>query len=116
MKNLIKTLFAKITYTTVLLIFICLLYLGLTGFIIHSYEAQKNEALVSKEEGICIFTDSKPTHETDYLGTVKIGFTMGSGSYKDIISKLIKKARKEYPSAEGIIFDGVDKADVIKFK
>lgn len=83
-------------------------------------EEKKNLATVDQIEGIFIFTDSKPVSEYDYLGSEKLGFTMGSGQYKDVRDKLIKKVKKQYPAATGIIFhfnDGdTDKADAIKLK
>ena len=57
--------------------------------------------------------------EYEYLGTVKSNVTM-SGQYEDVRNNLIRRAKKEYPAAEGIILNlkdgGTDKADVIKFK
>lgn len=84
------------------------------------YDAKNNTAEVEQYEGIYIFTDSKPVKETDYLGSVKVGMSLGSGQYTEIRDKLIKKAKKEYPTCQGIIIhlkDGdTDKADAIKFK
>lgn len=84
------------------------------------YEPKNATAEVDTYEGVYVFTDSKPVKEYDYLGTVKIGFTVGSGQYQDLRDKLIKKAKKEYPSCQGLLFNfkdgGADKADVIKFK
>ncbi|GAB4457020.1 MAG: hypothetical protein OHK0036_20720 [Bacteroidia bacterium] len=85
-----------------------------------SYEPKLNTAEVEQFEGIYVFVDSKPVREYDYLGTEKVVFTLGSGQYRDIRDKLIKKVKKEYPQANGIIFHfnegGADKADAIKLK
>lgn len=76
---------------------------------------EHSHADVNALENILIFTDCKPLNEFETIGNVKVGFSV-SGSYQEIISKLVKKARKDYPTAQGIIFDGNDKAQVIKFK
>ena len=78
------------------------------------YEPKNATAEVDQFAGIYVFKDSKPVKETEFLGTEKVGFSM-SGSYEDVRDKMIKKVRKDYPSAEAIILrDG--KADVVKFK
>lgn len=79
-----------------------------------------NLAEVNQVQGFYIFVDSKPVQEYEYLGTVKSGLTFSSGQYQSIRDILVKKARKEYPLGNGIIFHfhdgGTDKADIVKFK
>jgi hypothetical protein len=45
---------------------------------------------------------------------------MGSGQFQDVRDVLLKKLKKEYPQANGVIFNfhdgGTDKCDAIKFK
>lgn len=86
------------------------------------YDPSKSTAEVEMISGFYVFVDSKPVKEFDYKGTVKSG---GSGvglnpQYTNIRDNMIKKARKEYPDADGIILHlnagGSDKGDVIKFK
>lgn len=81
---------------------------------------KKNLAEVEQMQGFYVFTDSKPVAEYDYLGTVKNSVSFSSGQYQSIRDILIKKARKEYPSGDGIILHfvngGTDKADIIKLK
>ena len=80
-----------------------------------TYDVKASTGEVNTIEGLYIFTDAKPVKETEYLGSVKIGFAV-SGSYQEIINKLAKKVRKEYPAAQALIFDGNDKAQAVKFK
>lgn len=69
--------------------------------------------------GVYVFTDSEPVSKYIVLGRVKsvIGW---SEQYSYLRDKLIRKALKEYPDAEGVILSfvngGVDRAVVIKFK
>ncbi len=69
-----------------------------------------------------MFTDSKPTQEYSYLGSVKTGTALlpRSRQYQPIRDLLIKKINKDYPDADGVIFHFVngaaDVADAIKFK
>jgi hypothetical protein len=90
------------------------------SFKIVTYEPKLATAEVNQMQGIYIFVDSKPVREYDYIGTEKVAMSMGSGQYRDIRDKLIKKVKKEYPNANGIIFyfneGAADKADAIKIK
>lgn len=90
------------------------------GFIVKNiYEVKKSTAEVSQVQGLYIFTDSTPVSEYEYLGTVNASIGM-SGQYTDVKNSLIKKTKKEYADADGIIIylvtGSTDKADVIKFK
>lgn len=80
----------------------------------------KAKAEVNQLQGVYVFTDSKPIKEYDYLGTVKNTFTMGSGQYQPLRDKLIKKLKKDFPTADGAIFyfnnGSTDRCDAIKFK
>lgn len=80
-----------------------------------------NLAEVNQVQGYYIFVDSKPVKEYEYLGTVKVtAWNVSSEQYQGVRDGLIKKARKEYPKGDGIIFNfsasGSDQADVVKFK
>jgi len=91
----------------------------LFAFAVITYEPNKKTAEVEQMEGLYIFTDCEPVLEYEYLGTVKasIGF---SAQYQSVRNKLIKKAKKEFPNAEGLIFHfkagGTDRCDAIKYK
>jgi len=57
----------------------------------------------------------------EYLGTIK-GPALGSHEFDRWVEQLIKKVRKQYPNADGILFDSVIKktfntrVSIIKFK
>jgi hypothetical protein len=84
----------------------------------------KGDAVVEQRQGLYIFNDCKPKSEYIFLGEVTHGnsFTKADGDTPLDQKKdgLAKKARKEFPEAEGIILhlspDAKDRADVIKFK
>jgi hypothetical protein len=94
---------------------------SLFAFTSIKFDQTKATAIVNQYQGIYVYTDAKPQGEHEYLGTVKAkGAAWGSGQYTDIRDRFIKTAKKDYPSAEGIILylqdGGIDRADVIKFK
>lgn len=96
---------------------ICLVSVLLIAFIT---DTEKGDlAQVDRIEGLFIFTDSKPVKSYDYLGTVSISFS-SDAQYIGVRDRLISKAKKKYPNAEGVILNlksgGVDKCDVIIFK
>lgn len=91
----------------------------LVAFAIANYEPKKATGEVEQMQGLYIFTDCKPVLEYEYLGTVKATFSMDS-QYQGVRDKLIRKAKKDFPNADGIILQfksgGTDKCDAIKFK
>ncbi|MFN4084274.1 MAG: hypothetical protein ACK4K9_11645 [Bacteroidia bacterium] len=92
---------------------------SLIAFKVATYEAKRSTAEVEQYQGVFVFTDSKPVMPYDYLGTVKS--TVGWDSqYEGVRDKLIGKAKKEFPTADGLIFHfksgGTDRCDAIKFK
>jgi hypothetical protein len=86
---------------------------------------KKGEAKVLQaDNGLYVFVDSTPTVEYKVLGTVKAGSTAGklfvdAAEYPEKRDRLIKKAKKEFPEAEGVIIYfkelGSDTAEAIKF-
>lgn len=80
-------------------------------------EDEKAKATVDQIEGLYVFIKSKPTAENEYLGSVSKALAW-SGKPEEMLNSMIKKVKKEYPQANGIIFTSVDmdKADAIKFK
>lgn len=90
-----------------------------------------NTAEVNQEQGIYIFTDSKPIQIYEYLGTVKNGMiqtptditgapklgTICDPTYNQLKGSLIKQAKKKYKDFSAIIINGgAMTGDVIKFK
>lgn len=100
------------TKTTLVLAAILIVFSSLTI----KQENKKNLATPDQVEGLYIFSFSKPASETTFLGTVKASITL-TGNNTEAINKMVKKARKEYPTAQAIIVNSdFDKADVISFK
>lgn len=97
------------------------------GVIFTSVEMDKADAVLLNEpngksavdqiEGLYIFIQCRPSAEYDYLGSVKKSLAW-SGNPKEMLNSMIKKVKKDYPQANGIIFTSIDmdKADAIKFK
>lgn len=98
-----------------------LIFFALIGlFSFASYEPRNSTAEVEQIQGCYIFTDSRPVREYKYLGTCKYDGTFGgSPQYQNVRDKLIKRIKKTYPEADGIIFNlhdgGQDRCDAIKF-
>jgi hypothetical protein len=83
--------------------------------------ADKSLAKATNLQGMYVFSDCTPVEKYKYLGTVNRntgGFS--SGQYEDVRDGLLKKAKKDYPNANGIILilksGGTDRADVIQFE
>lgn len=68
------------------------------------YEVNNSTAEVKKERGIYLFTDSEPVAEYEYLGTIKAPWAFGD-AYPIAKRKVLNKLDKEYPKANGIIFN-----------
>lgn len=83
------------------------------------HEIKNSTAEVNQMEGFYIFTDSKPVSPYDSLGVVTTGFMTGT-QYNSIKKNLVKRARKRYPDADGLILQSkntsVDRCIVLKFK
>lgn len=85
------------------------------------HNSDKANAVVNQVQGVYIFIDSKPVAEYEYLGTVSTkGVVSSNPQYLVIRDKLLKRIKKDWPSADGVIFSfnagGADHADAIKFK
>lgn len=84
-------------------------------------QQEKNLAQVEQIQGLYVFVKSKPVNEYEFLGSVKPG-AMGNHEFDNLLQMTIKKAKKEYPQADAILFDGSINqthntiVSVIKFK
>jgi len=76
------------------------------------YEVKNATAEVDTENGILVFTECKPVKEYQYLGEVKIKGIVSSLKYDLMVDKLTKKAKKEYPTANAIIYHTSKQLDV----
>lgn len=92
-----------------------ILALGATSFKL--VEDDKSKGTVEQMEGLYVFIQSKPVAPNEYLGSEKKAIAL-TGKPEEMLNSMIRKAKKDYPQADGIIFTSVsmDKADVIKFK
>jgi len=81
-------------------------------------ENKKDLARVNRVEGYYIFIQCAPIAEYDVLGTVKKTGVTWSGSPEEMYRTLLKRMKKDYPKADGIIFDDVamEHATCIQFK
>lgn len=79
--------------------------------------ADKSAAVVSSEQGVYIFVQCKPVAEYEYLGTIKKSVAL-TGEPSEMLNAMLKKLKKDFPAADGIIFTSadMDKADAVKFK
>lgn len=96
-----------------ILISYCAAIGGITTSVLNQVDSK---AQPDQVQGLYIYYKSKPVSETEYLGTVKAGITW-SGSPAQLLNKLLKKVKDDYPAAQGIIVTAdMDKADAVKFK
>ncbi len=84
---------------------------------ISSKQENTGNANAEQVEGYYIFLLSKPVKAYEYIGTVKTGATW-SGKPEQNLKSILKRVKKDYPKADGIIFQDVsmEKVDAIKFK
>ncbi|MBI4930216.1 MAG: hypothetical protein HY841_05600 [Bacteroidetes bacterium] len=99
-------------------IFIATLTVGLFLTAFKFVADTKSSATVDQKEGIYIFMFSKPTAEYQFLGTVKKTGLVWSGKPAEMFNILLRRCKKDYPQADGLIFSDVDMdhADCVKFK
>lgn len=85
--------------------------------VISDYRVEKKTAEVRQVEGIYVFFCAEPVVEYKYLGTAKPKMVMDDNTDTRLYA-IIKRAKKDYPECEAIIFRNLDlgSADCIKFK
>lgn len=86
----------------------------------HYYISPANEydlAHTKQIENLYVFVNSTPEFENKVIGSVKVGGIVGSSKPEDLLNTLIKKCKKDYPTAQAlIVYDlSFEKADVITF-
>lgn len=103
-----KTIYAALIITT------CLIAMSLK----QDTPVKKNLASVKQSQGIYIFMQSEPVAEYEVLGTVKKTGIVWSGKPEEMFNTILRRAQKDYPRCDGLIFDAVDMehATCIKFK
>ena len=83
----------------------CGLGLLVSFTIVQSYALKINTAEVNQVQGFYIFAMSSPVLEYEHLGVVT-GPAVGSHEFDKLLDQMLKKARKEYPNGNALIFDG----------
>ena len=61
------------------------------------------QATVSKTDGLFVFIESTPTAKYTGIGTVKTPTFIKTDKLKHTIPSAIKRTKKQYPNADGII-------------
>jgi hypothetical protein len=81
-------------------------------------QSKKDIASVEQAQGMFVFLQSKPLAEYEVLGTVKKTGLVLTGSPKEMYRILLRRAKKDYPNCDGIIFEDIDMehATCVKFK
>jgi hypothetical protein len=81
-------------------------------------QSKKDIASVEQAQGMYVFLQSKPLAEYEVLGTVKKTGLVWTGSPKEMYRTLLRRAKKDYPNCDGIIFEDIDMehATCVKFK
>ncbi len=99
-------------------IFICVL--SFLTCILAFAQTDKALANAQKTQGLYIFNDCEPISDYEVIERVKNVVSFWSADYEHIKGKLIKKALKDHPDAQGLILTMSNKtsdaAAVIKFK
>ena len=98
-----------------------ILIVSVVGFSVNHNSDDKAAATVNQVDGLFIFVDCTPVKEYKYIGSVKYGSIMqGNPQYTVIRDKLIKRVKKDWPDANGVLFHfssgSADKADAIFIK
>jgi len=81
---------------------------ALFAFTVMNYEPKKSTAEVDQIQGYYIFAKGKPVKEYEYLGTVN-GPTIGNHEFDNLVELMVKNAKKDFPQANALIFDGAIK-------
>jgi hypothetical protein len=95
--------------------------LGIVAIILFSFRMASSEphnAQVYKWQGFYVFMECSPTSDYTVLGTVKEKGIVWTGKPKEMFNTILRRVRKDYPNADGVIFDPINgkPATCIKFK
>ena len=98
-----------------------ILILSILAIILFSFRmaiSEPHNAQVYKWQGFDVFMECTPTSDYTVLGTVKEKGIVWSGKPKEMFTTILRRVKKDYPTADGVIFDLVNgqKASCIKFK
>ena len=95
-----------------------ILFLSLLLFPFLNSDQDKSAGVVEQSEGKYVYIQSKPTSEYEVLGTVKKTGLVWSGKPKEMYRTILRRAQKDYPNCEAVIFEDIDMdhATCVKFK
>jgi len=98
------------------LLLLCLLTLTVTFSQETNSNNSKNHGSVEMAEGMNVFLQARPSSNFKVLGDVKKTGLVWSGKPKEMYRIILRRAKKDYPEADGIIFEDIDMdhATVIK--
>lgn len=92
---------------------------ALLAFTHAGFVPSPSTAQVKQMDGLYIFTDAEPVLPHDSLGMVELGFVTGT-QYESIRSNLIKRAKDQFPEAQGLVMQldkkGIDRCKAIRFR
>lgn len=89
---------------------------SLLAFTAGQYEVRKSTSEVNRQDGLYVFHDAMPVMEYEVLGQVKAS-GVASSQYANNRDTLVKKAKKQFPNADGIIATAdAYHAEAIRFK
>jgi hypothetical protein len=90
----------------------------LFAFAPKSMNDSKGMALVDQEQGLYIFIRSKPAGDYKFLGKVNMPEIVWNGKPKEMMNIAVRRSRKQFPEANGIIFqsESFDKVEAVKIE
>ena len=92
------------------------LLVTLMGVSAWEYQVRKSTAEATQVQGLYIFHRARPVMEYTSLGTVEVGGMVMSARYEASEEALVKKAKKKFPTADGLLMaENGFSAEVVKF-
>lgn len=88
------------------------------AFTTKSFDTGKGNAIADQEQGIFIFIRSKPASNYKFLGKVNMPEVVWNGRPKEMINTAIRRTLKQYPEANGVIFqsENFGKVEAVKLE
>jgi len=88
------------------------------AFTTRSVNEVKGMAVVDQEQGIYIFIRSKPAANYKFLGKVNMPEVVWNGKPKEMMNIAIRRAARQFPEANGIIFqsENFGKVEAVKIE
>ena len=97
-----------------------ILILSILAIILFSFRmtSESHNAQVYKWQGFYVFMECAPGSDYTVLGSVKEKGIVLTGRPKEMFTTILQRVRKDYPTADGVIFDPANgqHANCFKFK